>query len=563
MVKLRFSTDRLVELTGLEVDVLKDALFRLKCEVDESQGTIDVEVNPDRPDMFSAEGIGRAVRGITAIELGWSPPETVTSGLKLVNESPSSRPFIGGAVVYGVNVDEQFLVELIQFQEKLHDTLGRRRRKVAIGIHDLSKVRGRRLTYKLVGLDASMTPLGSSSRMTIKEVLASTEQGIKYGGLSVVELEGRPLHPAIMDEEGNIISLPPVINSELTRVEVGTRDLFIDVTGVDEQAVNQVLNVLVSNLAEREGARLGTVVVTKAGQGDVARPALELRPQRLELEYVNRVLGTDLTIDEASFALLKMRYPLDESSLAGNRLTALVPPFRVDVLGQIDLVEDVAIALGYDSPKLSPVEPVVVPNGQLSLMSRLVRKSRDLMVGLGFTELLSYLLTSYNVLRLMDLSDIAVRVKNPVQSDLDALRPSLAPSILTAMAYNVRKRKPVKLFEIGKVVVRDAAGVAEDRRLGVGLMDDSVGYEDVQAVAYSYLRSLGLTPTAAPLTSPRFMLGGRSAQLMANGVPIGVIGEVRPDVLEALNIDYPVAFFELSLVSLSQVITNGNSGQVA
>ncbi len=563
MVKLHFSAERLAETTGLEVGVLKDALFRLKCEVEESEGALEVEVNPDRPDMFSAEGIGRAVRGLAAIELGWSPPEPVGSGVQLVNESPSSRPVIAGAVIYGANVDEQFLVELIQFQEKLHETLGRRRRKVAIGIHDLSKIRGKRLTYALVGLDAYMVPLGSNTRMTVKDALAVTEQGVKYGGLSIVEREGLPLHPAITDEEGNIISLPPVINSELTRIEAGTKDLFIDVTGIDEQAVNQVLNVLVLNLVERKGAQLGTVTVVRRGRPEAIRPSLETHPQRLDLGYINGVLGTDLTVDEVSFALLKMRYPIEASALAGDNLMAQVPPFRVDVLGPIDLVEDVAIALGYDSPKLNPLEPAVAPTGSLSPMSRLTRRSRDLMIGLGYTELLSYLLISFNVLNMMGLSEAAVRVRNPVQSDLDALRPSLAPSLLMAMAYNVRKRKPVKLFEIGKVVNKGPKGVTEDRRLGAGLMDDSVGYEDVQAVAYSYLRSFGLTPSATPLVAPRFLLDGRSAELMANGRPVGVIGEVRPDVLEGLNIDYPVAVFELSLESLIQVITSGGAGQVA
>ncbi len=563
MVKLRFSAERLVEVSGFEIDVLRDSLFRLKCETEESGGFVEVEVNPDRPDMFSAEGIGRAVRGLMSVELGWSPPNLVDTGISILNEFPQSRPIIAGAVVYDVKVDEPFLQELIQFQEKLHETLGRRRRKVAIGLHDLSKVRGEKLTYTLVDLDTTMEPLGVGKKVTVRETLRITEQGAKYGGLSLVEKDGRVLHPAILDGGGKIVSLPPVINSENTKVEAGTRDLFIDVTGTDEQAVNQVLGVLVLNLVERRGARLGYVTLLGRDSPTKVSPSLDTRRQKVNVNYVNRVLGTDLTIDEASLALLRMRHAVDPLALSEGELVALVPPFRVDVIGLIDLVEDIAIAIGYDSPMLSPAEPPVMPTGSLTVMTRLARRSRDLMIGLGFTELLSYLLTSYNLLEVMGIADQAVRVKNPVQADLDALRPSLVPSLLTAMAYNVMKKKPVRLFEIGKVAIRRVNDVEEERRLGAGLMDDAVGYEDVQAVAYSYLRSLGLSPSATPLAETRFLLEGRAAELLADGRPVGIIGEVRPVVLERLNIDYPVAVFEISLDRVLEAISGGAAGQTA
>jgi len=110
-----------------------------------------------------------------------------------------------------------------------------------------------------------MRPLGNERTMTIREVLAHTEQGVKYGNLSLTSFEGRAAHPAILDEEGNIISLPPVINSDITRVEAGTRDLFIDVTGTDPYMVSKVLDVLVSNLLERRHSRLGIVTISQDG----------------------------------------------------------------------------------------------------------------------------------------------------------------------------------------------------------------------------------------------------------------------------------------------------------
>jgi len=277
----------------------------------------------------------------------------------------------------------------------------------------------------------------------------------------------------------------------------------------------------------------------------------------LSLTDVNKVLGTNLTIDEVALSLLKMRFAISQP--VDEKLSVTVPPFRTDVLSTIDLVEDVAIALGYDSPELSPIEPLVVPTGSLMPSSRLVRVSRDIMIGLGFTELMSYLLTSSKLLESLGLATMSIRVKNPVQADLDVLRPSLAPSLLSAMLHNIDKRKPVKLFEIGKVVYRVSDKVVEERRLGAAIMDYSTGYEDIQGVAYSYLRALGLRPGAREAVAEPF-IRGRTAVLLADERPIGVLGEVNPEVLERLGLDYPVAAFEVSLDRLQEVLQGGNTG---
>jgi len=251
MPVLRFNAARIERLTGLPLGVVEELLFRLKCEVEEVEGKIEVEINPDRPDMFIGEGLARAVLGLAGKRLGWAPPPMQSSGVRLENRAPPQRPYIAAAIIRNVNVDEEYLEELIQFQEKLHDTLGRRRRKAAIGFHDLAKLPSTRLRYDSLPVDGvAFKPLGSERTMTAEEVLAETEQGAKYGGLS---LRGRE-HPFLLAGD-QVIAMPPVINAELTRVEPGTRDIFVDVTGTDEATVAKVLNVIVGGLSERPGAR--------------------------------------------------------------------------------------------------------------------------------------------------------------------------------------------------------------------------------------------------------------------------------------------------------------------
>ncbi|MGC9112650.1 phenylalanine--tRNA ligase subunit beta [Acidilobus sp.] len=556
MVTLRFRPERLVETTGIDLDIVEEALFRLKCETELNDNYLSVEINPDRPDMFISEGIARAVRGIESIELGWTPLDgrLRDSGLELVNEMPGTRPYIAAAVVYNVNVDsESFLEELVQFQEKLHDTVGRRRRKVAIGFHDLSKVKSKRLRYGMLPLKSSMVPLGRSEPMPIAEVLRSTEQGVKYGNISLAE----GLHPAFTDDSGAVLSLPPVINSELTRVEVGTRDLLIDVTGTDLASVLKVLDIITLNLAERRGTYIGLVrIVPRTGE-PLNAPVLKSRELSLDINYVNRVLGTDLTVDEVVLSLLKMRHI---ASPENDHVKVMAPPFRYDIISEIDLVEDVAMALGYDSPKLSPSKYMNNARGSLLDHTLLSRAARDIMTGLGFTEVMSYILTSSSLLRLFDMISDAVELKNPVQEELDVLRPSLIPQLLQLMFFNVSKTKPVNIFEIGKTVKKIGSEVVEDLKLAAATMDDTVSYEDVQAVAYAFIRSFGLKPSAKPLTAS-WLLAGRSASLLANGHEIGVIGEISPVVLDKLNVTYPVAVFELSLTELLKVIRAGAAGQ--
>ncbi len=552
MVTLRFKPERLVEISGMDLDVVLDSLFLLKGEVELKDNYVYVELNPDRPDMFMSEGIARAVRGINSVELGWRAPQVGESGITVINEMPSTRPFIAAAALYNVNLDEDQLEEVIQFQEKLHDTIGRHRRKVAIGLHDLSKVKSRTLRYSFVPLSYKMVPLDNNREMSVEEVLRSTEQGKLYGSISRQE----SLHPAFLDEAGLVLSLPPVINSELTRIQPGTRDLLIDVTGTDLPSVLKTLDIIVTTLSEGKRSSIGYVNIINPGSQNLRTPSLNSKYLKLSSDYVNRVLGTSLNQDEVALSLLKMRYNVKAT---GEGLLVEVPPFRYDIISEVDLVEDVAMAVGYESPTLSPNRRPIESVGSLQRSTLLARASRNIMVGLGFTEILSFILTSSSLLRITGLVDSSILIRNPVQQDLDSLRPSLIPQLLDFMRANLDKEKPIKVFEIGKVVYRSGDTPVEDLRMAAAIMDETVSFEDIQSVAYAYLRSLGLSPSSRASELP-MLIRGRSATLLSNGTDVGIIGEVNPEVLEKLKITYPVAVFELSLASLLRALKDGNTG---
>ncbi|NOZ88910.1 MAG: phenylalanine--tRNA ligase subunit beta, partial [Crenarchaeota archaeon] len=258
MPVLRFKPGRVEEALGLPLAEALKLVERLKVEAEVVEdGYVELEVEVDRPDMYSLEGIARQAAGLLGREKGLVRYETIDSGYTIYASKVEPRPYIAGAVVWNVNVDEDFLEELIQFQEKLHGSLGSARQRMAIGLHDLDKLPSRELRYTMERIDdVKFVPLGGSEEMTLRRVLEETSQGRSYGSIALRD----DTHPVLRSGD-RVISVPPVINAEDTRIEPGTRHIFIDVTGTDLNVVLDTLSIIASSLAERGGRRIGLVRV--------------------------------------------------------------------------------------------------------------------------------------------------------------------------------------------------------------------------------------------------------------------------------------------------------------
>ena len=540
MPTLRFLAPRLERATGVSMDELEELLFRLKCEVERGEGDeVYVEVNADRPDMFSVEGIARAVKGLRGVETGLPSYEHVKSGFRLVVEEVPTRPYIAAAVVYDVDVDEVFLEELIQFQEKLHDTLGRGRRKAAIGLHDADKVPSRSLVYRMARLDERMVPLHGDREMSLREVLEETEQGRKYGDLA---LQG-DRHPVFATADGVILSMPPVINSDVTRVEPGTRNLLIDVTGTSWEVVMQVLNVLAYTLAERSRTRrVGTVELIGAPERET--PVWSTRSVHVDRERLEEWLGVRLPSSQVIDALERMRHGAEEDE---KGYTAVVAPFRVDILGWADVAEEVAIGVGYDTIG-SEYRPTGL-RGSLSPSRLFERAARRLLAGYGFQEVYSFTLTSCEDQELLwgIPGPRLVRVANPVSRELACVRAAIVPQLLRLAAQN-QHITPLRVFEMGDVAVVDESMPERariEKHLAMLVMDDKVGYEDIQAYVWGLVRLMGDSIARVEEYEHPLFIPGRAARIETREGLEGVLGEVHPAVLEKLEITYPVAVAEL------------------
>ncbi len=543
MPVLRFDPSRLLRRTGAgSVGELREYLFRLKCETDIlDDGYLEVEINPDRPDMYSEEGIARAVRGLMGAERSWRKPSVQDSGIVLRVERVPSRPFIVAAALYGVNIeDEEDLRQLIQFQEKLHDTIGRRRRKAAIGFHDLSKLPSNNIRYAEMNIDTTtMRPLGLERDVVAREVLEATEQGRKYGALAL--RSGK--HPFLVSGD-TVIAMPPVLNSDITRVEPGTRDLFIDVTGTDLETVKKILDIVVLNLAER-GAKIGKIIII-APYGRIKTPVLEEKAIDLDTSWTSKLLGYHVAPGEAARLLEAMRHRVE--SMRGDVLRVIVPPFRADIIGPIDLVEDIAVAISYDS--LYPLYEKPARRGSLLRGTLLARALRKVMTGLGHVEVMQLNLTSPRLLEVLGLQ--GVPVENPVQREYSVLRPSLVPGLLAIAAENQHAPKPVRVFEIGHVALPRGRVIVEEDRAALMVMDSELSVEAIQAPLYAVLRALGARFEVEQGGCPGFLLKGRCGRLVVEGEELAYFGEVAPSVLEELGIEYPVAVAEIRLGVLAE-----------
>ncbi len=528
----------------LDDETLKETLDRTKMSLEDiAPDKIVIEVTSDRMDLLTTEGIARAIRGVLGKERGIPRYEMVETDITLSVDSSvkSIRPFAVGAVVFDVNLTDEVIRSLIQAQEKLHDTIGRNRRRVAIGIHDLDKVVPP-IKYAARPMDeVFFVPLGQDEEMSAREVLERTDKGRKYSHL--IENE-QGLVPLILDSRDRVMSLPPVINSEMTRVTDKTRNLFFDVTGTDEKSIRIALNILVYSLGER-GCKIGKIQIMD-GEKNFHQPERDPKRMSVPLDFVRKMSGLNLSSYEIIDLLRRARL---DAAISGDRVDVLIPPFRPDFLHPVDVIEEILVVRGLN--EMEPVLPERVSTiGRRHPIETLSLKVRTLMIGLGYQQVLNYVLTDEEILlRRMRRNDMPVRLLNPVSSSFSVVRDMLLPGLLSFLSRNIHSKYPQKVFEVGDVVKPELSRPTRartERHLAAVYSDDSVGFEDIQSHLHCLLKSLKVSFELEERAFS-FLIEGRSASIISKERSIGFIGEVRPEILKDFGLNTPVAAFEIVL----------------
>jgi len=544
---LEVSHSDLCSLIGkkLTIDELKQYILFAKAEIDDVQGDLIKIDSKDtnRPDLWSAEGIARELSGRLTSKRGLPKYDIDISDVvvKVDKKVSKPRPLTVCAVAKNLDLNETVLSQMIQLQEKVAGTFGRGRKEVAIGVYDLSKIKSP-IQYTTAKLDKKFVPLDFEEEMTIKEILEKHPKGKEFGYL----VEGLKEIPIFIDCNGEVLSIPPIINSNYTgKVTEGTKQVFIECSGFNFKFLMPAINVLVAALIDR-GAKVESVVV-EYPRKTLYTPDLTPKKTSVDVDLVNKISGLKLSSKEIINLLEQARY--DVKKIKGKKIELLYPAYRQDIMHPRDVVEDVIISFGYNKIEPEPIK--FKTKGEINKSEGLTDNIIKKMVELGFQEILSYTLTNKdNLFKRMNLKeDRVVEIENPVSMNWNVFRNWLLPSLMEFYSNNQHVEYPQRIFEVGDVVLIDEkqeTKTRDVRKIAAAVANSRISYDDIAAVLDVFLSSLKIKYKLKKTKHGSF-IEGRVAEVLVKNKPIGFIGEIHTSVLSNWKLEMPVAAFEISL----------------
>jgi phenylalanyl-tRNA synthetase beta chain len=432
-----------------------------------------------------------------------------------------------------LDFDDEDIRQLISLQEDLHNGLGRRRKMVAIGMHDISSLVPP-MQYRAADPSFRFLPLGETSLMRLDQILAETETGKAFGRI----LAGYKHFPILNDSKGTVLSFPPIVNGSATKVTPDTKSMFIDVTSMEMPAGDDVLAIITTTLADM-GGKIGSV---KVNYQEGARDTPDLSPSRVALDarLINRVTGLQLSNKQIVNCLRKSRLDVSGRSV-------LIPRYRIDILHPVDIAEEVALGYGIDA--IEAEYPPSKEPGSLNRINVGLDRVSESVAMAGFIETMNFDLVDVASLytKFSRSPDSRIEVENPRTVEHSVLRDSILPSLMAALSRNVQATYPQRIYEVGRVFLRDGSKVVERPRLSALAAHSSSSFSE----AKMYLEALALTQLGESIqTRPAnhwAFAEGRSAEVLVKKQSIGYMGEVRPTALAAFGLDVPVAGYEIDL----------------
>jgi len=542
-----------VDLRG-DMEKLDDVLSLVKSEVklyNEHEGVASIELkDTNRPDLWSAEGLARALSGFLNLEKGLRQYD-VGEPIVDVHVDPqlwNIRPYICCSVVKGVKLTDTIIRGLMYLQDKLDQTYGRSRQKTSIGIYDYNLI-SPPLKYTVTEPSAiSFVPLGFTEKMSLTEILERHPKGVEYGHI----VKKHSLYPILLDSKRKVLSFPPIINSnDLGKVTEETQNVLVEVTGTIHQIVLNTLNLVTLALIDRGGKAYASTVRYPDGAFYASKKVVtpDFRSARVDLsvEYTNKILGLQLAAERIADLLLTAGLGVEKVS--EDSVAVLVPCYRVDVMHQVDLVEDIAIAYGYNN--IEPLWRELPTTGCVRPEQRIIDVAREFMVGLGYQEILTYTLTSPESLfdKMNRGKTRVVEIANPKVVTMTCLRNWLLPSLMEFLGNNQSVEFPQRIFELGKVTLLDETKETKTRDeewLAAATTHANASFSEIKSALDAFFMNLGVNWQIKATTHPSF-IEGRVGAVMVNGVNVGVLGEVNPQVLEAWKLENPVAAFEINV----------------
>jgi phenylalanyl-tRNA synthetase beta chain len=565
MVTIAVEQQDLEGLLGIklptDVGALNEILSLIKCEathaLSEETGVEELSLenkDTNRPDLWSPEGIARALHGFLGLKSGTKVYAVAGSSGVAIKVDPrleKIRPFIACSVVKDALLSDAAIRGLMHLQDKLDESYGRGRRRSSIGLYEFDLISPPLRYAAARPEEVSFVPLGTSERMNLNEILIKHPKGIEHGHI----VKENPLWPILLDSKNNVLSFPPIINSnDLGRITPQTHNVLVEVTGTSLDAVLNALTLIAISLADRGGRIYSSTVHYPYGKTRRSvTPILKARHVRIKLDYVKAVLGIPLTVGQAVKLLRKAGFVA--SKVSQTILDVTVPCFRLDVMHPVDVIEDIGIAYGLNQIKPRwPPHPTV---GGITSQHEFNDLLREIMLGLGFQEVLTFTLSNPEKLftRMSLSAETIVDLQNPRVQTLTCLRNWLIPSLMEILSANVHVTYPQRVFETGECVTRNDSRVEEVTKLAGVTCHAGSSFTEARASVDALLSNLGLSARVTELEHGSFV-EGRAAAVWVGDRQVGIMGEIHPQVLERWGIQNPAAAFELNAQMLNAAATN-------
>ena len=526
----------------LPEEKLKDRISMLGTDLQEvTDKEITVEIFPDRPDMLSVPGFARAFSSFIGVKTGLRDYKVKKSGEKVIIEKSVNdiRPYTACAIVKNLKLSDEKIKDIIQIQEKLHITFGRKRKKLAIGIYPYEKIKPPITYFAGDPNKIKFKPLEFDKEIVASKILSLHPAGREYAYL----LEGLDKFPFFKDSRNQILSMPPIINSHETgKITEKTTAVFIECSGFDFATLNQCLNIIACALADLGGEIFSLDLYY--GNKKHTTPDLKPKEMKLNLSYTNKILGLDLKLPAVKSLLETMGY-------ACKNKTVLIPAYRADILHEIDIVEDIAIAYGFEN--FNEEIPKVATIAEESKLEVFKNKIADILIGLNLIETNSYnMIDKQDATTKMNADVHCIELENPVNIEYNVMRPWLIPSLMKILSENKHYEYPQSIFEMGTIFKENAkteTGTEENERLAVLLCDKNVDFTKILQILDALLSSLGVKYSIEE-TEHQSFIPGRVGRVIVDGQRLAYIGEIHPKVLTNFALEMPVAALELNVTEL-------------
>ena len=513
-------------------------------DYDEEEDEVKADfTDTNLPYLWSVEGIYRLIKGIIGKEKGIPKFKVNKSKYSLVVDRSVKkiRPYIAAFVAKEHKVDDYLIKQIIQLQEKLSETYGRKRKKIAIGVYSHKKIKYP-IYYKAIDPESiKFVPLEFRKEMTQKQILEEHPKGKEYAWI----LKDFKKYPILIDDKNEVLSFPPIINSNTTgKIEEDDDEIFFEATGINLEEVLLVTNIFAQALYDR-GFKIYSVNV-KYPDKKITTPYLFNEKIKIKRETIKELLGLDLKESEIKKLLERMRY----NYVRGK---ALIPPYRKDILHEVDVIEDIAISYGYDKIKSLPLTTYSIGN-KLPIVE-FIDKVREIVIGLGYQEILSPILINKDVLyEKMNIQDFGtVEIDHYMSETYSVVRTWLLPILMEFLQKNRHIEYPQKVFEQGPVTVRKGDEIKDYERIAIVSAHEKTDFTETKQVLDSLFRDLGINYEIEETEHGSF-IEGRVGRVVFNGKEIAYIGEISPVVLKNFGLSVPVSAMEINLSELFEAI---------